>query len=59
MLMTATLGRVVAYHKGLPPIKSHDVLIMWSFKITRQTKNIIHPLQSAYGHQTCQDYSLL
>ena len=26
--------RVVTYHEGLPPIKSHDFLIMW------QTKNI-------------------
>ena len=58
MLMTANLDWVVAYHKGLPPIKSHDPLTIWSFKITRQTKNIISPLQSAYGHQTWPDYSL-
>ena len=34
MLMTAKLGRVVAYHKGLPLIKSHDPSTMWSFEIT-------------------------
>ena len=31
------LSRVVTYHDGLPLIKSHDPLITWSCKITRQT----------------------
>ena len=39
---TATkLGRSVTYHEGDSTIKSHDPLIMWSCKITRQTKTII------------------
>ena len=56
--MIAKLGRVVAYHKGLPPIKSHDPLTMWSFEITWQIKNM-SPLEGAYRQQTWQDYSWL
>ena len=40
MLMTTKLDRVVTYHKGLPPIKSHDPLITRSCEITWQTKNV-------------------
>ena len=32
--------RVVTYHEGLPPIKSHDFLIMWSCEIKWQTKSM-------------------
>ena len=42
--MVTKLGRVVTYHKGLPPIKSNDLLIWWSCKITSQTKNVTSPL---------------
>ena len=28
------------YHEGLPPIKAHDPLIIWSCEITWQTKTI-------------------
>ena len=41
MPIATKLGRVVTYHKGLPPIKSHDPLITCSFEITWQTGNII------------------
>ena len=44
MPIATKLGRVVTYHEGLPPIKSHDPLITWSCKITWQTKFIITPL---------------
>ena len=43
MPMATKLSMVITYHKGLPPIKSHDPLIMWSCEITWQTKNIISP----------------
>ena len=38
--MTTKLGRMVTCVEGLLPMKSHDPLIMWSGKITRQTKTI-------------------
>ena len=38
------LGWVVTYQEGLPPIKSHDPLIIWFCKIIWQTKIIITPL---------------
>ena len=34
MPMATKLGRVVAYHEELPPVKSHDFLITWSCEIT-------------------------
>ena len=34
MPMATQLGRVVTYHKGLPPMKSHDPFTMWSCEIT-------------------------
>ena len=34
------LGRVVTYHEGLPPIKSHEPLITWLSGITRQLHEI-------------------
>ena len=40
MSMVIKRDRVVTYHVGPPPIKFHDSLIMWSFEITWQTKNI-------------------
>ena len=33
MPMANKLSRVVAYHRGLPPIKSSETLIMWSCEI--------------------------
>ena len=46
--------RVVTYHEGLQPIKSHDLLVTWPYKIKWQTKIIISPVyhHSAYGYQT-------
>ena len=42
MSMATKLGRVVVtYDEGLPPIKSHAPLVMWSYEITGQTKTII------------------
>ena len=35
MTMVTKLGRVVTGDKGRLPIMLHDLLIMWSFKITR------------------------
>ena len=34
MPVATKLGRVMTYQKGLPLIKSHNTLIMWSWKIT-------------------------
>ena len=34
------LGRVMTYHEGLPPIKSHEPLITWLSGITRQIHEI-------------------
>ena len=33
--LTTKLGRMVTYHESLPPIKSRDTLIKWSFQITK------------------------
>ena len=41
-LWLTKLGRVVTYHEGLPPIKSHEALITWSSNISWQTKFIIN-----------------
>ena len=41
------LDKVVTYHEGVPPIKSHDPLITWFSEITWQTKIIISPLPVA------------
>ena len=57
MLMTTKPGRVVTYHAGHPPIKSHDPLIMRSFVIMSQPKLSLHN-HSAYSHQTWQDGDL-
>ena len=34
MSMATKLGKVLAYYKGLPPIKSCDPFITWSFETT-------------------------
>ena len=44
MPMATKLGRMVTYLHKFLPIKSHDLLFMWSSKITTQTKIIISPL---------------
>ena len=41
MPMATKPDKVVTYHMGLPPIKSHDTLAKWSWKITCQTKVIV------------------
>ena len=42
--MATELERMVTYANGFSPIKSHDLLIMWSCEITRQSKNISPPV---------------
>ena len=44
MHMSTKLTKEVTYHERLLPIKSHDLLVMWSCDITWQTKTIISPL---------------
>ena len=44
MPMATKLGRLVTYYEGFPPIISHDFLITWSCRITRQTELILTPL---------------
>ena len=34
LTMAMKLGRVVIYYEELPPIKTHDPLIAWSYEIT-------------------------
>ena len=50
--MATELGRVFAYHKGLPPKKSQNHLITW------QTKKTYLHYHSEYSHQTWQDDDL-
>ena len=42
--MTTKLGRLVTYHDGVSPLKSHDPLITLFCEITWQIKLIISPL---------------
>ena len=44
MPVTTNLGRVMSYHEGLRPIKTHDPLTMWSYEITWQNIVILTPL---------------
>ena len=44
MSMATTFGWVISKQQVLLPIKSHDLLITWPSKITRQTKMIISPV---------------
>ena len=44
MLMATIRGRMMTYLEWLLPIKSHDHIVMWSCKITWQTKIITHLL---------------
>ena len=41
MSIPTQLIRVLTYHEGLPPVKTHNPLITWSCKITWQAKNIL------------------
>ena len=41
--MTPKLGKMVTYHMVLPPIKSCDPSVIWSFENTWQIKNISIP----------------
>ena len=56
--ITTKLGGVVTYHEGLSPIKSNDPLIMLSFKIKWQTKNI-STTRVPLAKKTRQDHHLL
>ena len=47
MTMANKLGRVFLYSEGHPSIKSQNLLITWSRKITRKIKYAIS-LQSQY-----------
>ena len=53
MLVATKLGRVVTYHQGLPPIKSHNLLITWSGRIKSQNKAVylhyITPMATKLG----------
>ena len=42
--MATKFGRMLAYLEQLPPIRLLIPLVMWSCKVTRQTKTIISPL---------------
>ena len=42
--MATKLDRVVGYNAGLLSIKSHNLLITWSYKVTWQMKNVINLL---------------
>ena len=56
--MATKLARMVIYlDRLLLIIKSYKALIMWSCKVTRQTKTIISLLQDIYGNQTWQNDS--
>ena len=40
VLIATKLGRVVTYLEGILPIKQHNPLITWSWKITWETKDM-------------------
>ena len=52
--MSTKLGRVMTYHKELPPITSHDPLNMYSREVTWQIKTAKLTYHIAYSHQTFQ-----
>ena len=41
MSMATKLGKVMTCYEGLPLTKSHNLLIVWSWRITLTTKPII------------------
>ena len=55
--MATKLVRMVIYLDRLLTIKSYKALIMWSSKVTWQTKTIISLLQGVYGNQIWQNDS--
>ena len=57
--MVTKPGRIVAYHEGLRPIKSHEPFIIWSYEITWKTKIIITPLPEWLSYQTWRGVSSL
>lgn len=59
MPMATKLGGVVTYHEKLLPIKPHDTLITWSWKIRRQSKIIISPLPRSLPLPNLGDGGLL
>ena len=38
--MATNIGRAVTYYEVVPPVKSHDNIITWSWEITSQIKNV-------------------
>ena len=42
--MATKHGKVATFHKGIPPINSHNYLNTCSHEVTRQIKNTISPL---------------
>ena len=52
------IGRVVTCHEVVPPLKSHDPLIVWSCKITDDLKPLYLHYHIAYGYQTWQGGSM-
>ena len=59
MVMDTKLGRMVAHLDGLLLIKSHNPLITWFCKNTRQTKGIISLLPAFRGLLTIKLYNTL
>ena len=49
--MATKLGRVVIYHKGLLPVKSHYLLVTRPCEITWQTEAIISPLTMSINNK--------
>ena len=44
MSMATNFGNMVTYNEELPPKKSHDYLITWSFEVPWQMTEIMSPL---------------
>ena len=49
LFLATELGRMVTYLEGFLTIKSHNALVIWSYKVTWQTKIILK--KSAYGYK--------
>ena len=58
MPMATKLGRMVAYFERILTIRSFYVLIMWSCKVTWQTKIIIYPQPECLWLHTWQNDNL-
>ena len=51
--MTTTHCKVLTFHKGYPPIKSHNPVNTWSSEAMCQIK-LVNLHYNNYGPQTCQ-----